>query len=133
MSSTGAAIIVGHGDFAAGVASAIEQITGFGHRVVPISNRDLSAETLQERVRDEIARTGAPVIFTDLPGGSATIAARAVARDSTGVVVVCGASLAIVLDYLLSGERDAREAAIHSADRGRAAIAVFGAGVSRVG
>jgi PTS system N-acetylgalactosamine-specific IIA component len=128
MTSSGvAAIIVGHGDFAAGIVSAIAQITGHGDRLLPLSNRDLSAEDLEQRIREMLAATGARVVFTDLPAGSMMIAARKVVRSDPDLVVVSSANLVVVLDFLMHLELGPREAAAHAVDRGRAALGVHGA------
>ncbi len=51
-------------------------------------------------LRDAVAMAGAQVIFTDLPAGSWTIAARRVQRERPEVVVVTGANLPALLDFV---------------------------------
>ena len=64
-----AGIVCGHGNFAEGMISAVQQITGKGELLFGISNFEYSAEQLEAHIRDELARTGALIVFTDLPGG----------------------------------------------------------------
>jgi PTS system N-acetylgalactosamine-specific IIA component len=64
------------------------------------------------------------VIFTDLPAGSCTIAARRVARALPGVVVVTGANLSALLGWAL-GPEDGAAACARAVERGRGAMAVL--------
>ena len=67
------------------------------------------------------------MIFTDLPAGSCTIAARRVARDTPGLVVVTGVNLSVLLAWALSPQ--AGVAACNRAlERGRDAMAVLPGG-----
>ena len=122
------AIVIGHGEFAAGIVSAVSQITGRSDVLVPLSNRGLSGEAIEEALADAVDRSGARVIFTDLPGGSATIAARRVIRSREGLTLVAGVSLAVLLDFVMSEDLDRRAAAQHAAERGKAAITILGGG-----
>ena len=127
MTSSGVvALVVGHGEFAAGVVSAVAQITGRGDHLLALSNRDLSAEDLEQRIRELLAHSGASVVFTDLPAGSGMIATRKAARGHPGLIIVSGANLAAVLDYLSHLELGAHASAAHAVERGRAAITVQG-------
>src|SRR3981081_4940192 len=98
MSSTGdsesnkvRAIVIGHGDFSAGLVSAVDQICGMAGRLVGLSMMGLTPEDIEAAIRAELARTGAHVIFTALPAGSATPAARRIVKgESTrGLVRGC--------------------------------------------
>ena len=120
------AIVIGHGEFAAGIASAVVQITGRGDVLIPMSNRGLSGEAIEDALAATVDATGARVIFTDLPGGSATIAARRVIRAREGLTLVAGVSLAVLLDFVMSEDLDRRAAARHAAERGKAAITIIG-------
>ena len=123
------AVVAGHGELAAGLISAVAQITGRQAALVPLSNRGLGAPSLEERLRDEVER-GARVIFTDLPGGSWTLAARRVMRERPDVVLVTGVNLAALLDFVMRSDAPA-ETAEHAAEKGRSAIAVTGGGAAR--
>lgn len=118
------AIVAGHADFATGMISAVQQISGRGDTYRAVSSRDLSAVAIEELLRATIDGHGAKVIFTDLPAGSCTIAARRVARDLPGVIVVTGTNLSILLSWAL-GTDDSAAAWEHALDRGRSALAVF--------
>lgn len=120
------AIVIGHGDFAAGIASAVAQITGRSDVLVTISNRGLSGDSIEQALAAAVEESGARVIFTDLPGGSATIAARRVIRAREGLTMVAGVNLAILLDFVMSEDADRRAAAQHAAERGKAAITLVG-------
>ncbi len=116
------AVVAGHGDFAAGVISAVQQIVGTGSVFRGVNNAALDAAGLERAIAVAVADSLATVVFTDLPGGSCTIAARRVARASPGLAVVTGANLAMLLDFALNGA--AAAAAEHAAEKGRAAIIV---------
>ena len=122
------AIVIGHGEFAAGIVSAVAQITGRSDVLIPMSNKGLSGEAIEEALGTAVDANGARVIFTDLPGGSATIAARRVIRVREGLTLVAGVSLAVLLDFVMSEDLDRRAAARHAAERGKAAITIIGGG-----
>jgi N-acetylgalactosamine PTS system EIIA component len=120
------AIVAGHGDFAAGIVSAVEQIAGRGSAFVPLTNRGLGGDDIVRALREAVTRVGAQVIFTDLPAGSWTIAARRVQRDRPEVVVVTGANLPVLLDFVFQTDCASGTAAYHAADKGRNALVVLG-------
>jgi PTS system N-acetylgalactosamine-specific IIA component len=118
------ALVVGHGGFAAGLISAVEQITGRGWMLVGISNTGMTPEQIQAEVR-RYCEEGVRVVFTDLPGGSATICARRVSAEKNGMVIVSGVNLPALLDFVLNTGSPA-ESAERAAERGRETIGVFG-------
>ena len=120
------AIIAGHGDFAEGLLSAVDAITGKGGVFRAVSGRGHSASTLEEELRRTIDETGATVVFTDLQAGSCTMAARRVLRDRTDVLFVCGVNLPMLLDFAMSAEPSALQAARHAIERGKDAISSVG-------
>lgn len=120
------AILAGHGDFAAGMVSAVQQITGRGGVFRAITSRDLSAADLETTIRKAIEESGVRVVFTDLQAGSCTMAARRVLRDRQDVMFVAGANLPMLLDFALSPEPLAVDAAKHAIERGKAAISTVG-------
>lgn len=121
------AVIAGHGEFAAGMLRAVAQITGRNDMFIPLSNADMSRDELERTLGEHVA-AGASVIFTDLPAGSCTIAARKVIRGKNGVVLVTGVNLAGLLDFALNSNRTAKECAQAAADKARAAIGVVEGG-----
>ncbi len=93
------AIVAGHGDFAAGILSAVEQIAGRAGTFVAVTNAGLGPGEIEARLRAVLAETGARLVFTDLPAGSCTIAVRRIQRDDPGLVLVTGAALPMLLAY----------------------------------
>ena len=120
------AIVAGHGSFADGMLSALEQITGRGDLFVGVTNRDLSAKDVELLLRQRIAETNATVIFTDLPAGSCTMAARRIQREQPTLTVVTGVNLSTLLDFTFTSESGDANAVEHAADKGRASLVVTG-------
>ena len=130
---TARAIVAGHGKFASGLLTAVAQITGRDDAFIALSNAGLGALDLERVIREHVDRDGVEIIFTDLPAGSCTIAARRVIRERPHIVLVTGANLAALLDYALHGGRGASEAAKHASERAREAIGIFGGGSGAAG
>jgi N-acetylgalactosamine PTS system EIIA component len=120
------AIVAGHGEFAAGLVSAVEQITGRGSQLLPVPVQGLGAEDIERLLRERMLATGIRVVFTDVQAGSCTMAARRVLRGMTDAVVVCGTNLPVLLDFVFNEQAEPAEAARHATERGRAAIALVG-------
>ena len=116
------ALVCGHGSFAEGIVSAVDQITGRGDIFVAVTNFGLSGADLEARMAELVAINGVSVIFTDLPAGSATIAARRVQKSTPSIVVVTGTNLAALLDFVFHAEMEPVDAARQAVDRGRAAM-----------
>lgn len=120
------AIVVGHGEFAAGLVSAVGQICGLADKLVVLSMIGMTPEDIEGAIREQVTRTGARVIFTDLPAGSATLAARRIVKDDPGVVLVSGVNLATLLDFVFNTSVPPTEAARAAAERGKASLIVVG-------
>lgn len=118
------AIVAGHGDFAAGLVSAVEQITGRGALFIPVAVQGLCTADIEELLRNRMQTAGVSVIFTDLQAGSCTMAARRILRGTPGAVLIAGANLPILLDFAFADAMPAPDAARHAAERGRTAISV---------
>lgn len=118
------AIVVGHGEFSAGLASAVQQITGMADRFICLSNTGMAPGDIELALRSHLAQ-GVSVIFTDLPAGSATLAARRVARDRPELVLVSGVNLATLLEFVCSSATSPGDAARSAAERGRASLVVL--------
>ncbi|HEX8726110.1 MAG TPA: hypothetical protein VF737_12045 [Gemmatimonadaceae bacterium] len=116
------AIVAGHGDFAAGLVSAVEVITGRGGLFHAVAVPELSAADIEALLRETMERTGARVLFTDLQAGSCTMAARRILRGMPDAVLVSGVNLPALLDFAFAESKPAPTAARHAAERGRAAI-----------
>lgn len=119
-------VLAGHGGFAAGLADAVVRVAGPQSRVAAVSNHDLDAAGIETALEAAVEQAGATVIFTDLPAGSCTIAARRLAKRRGGLSVVTGANLPMVLDFLLKG-RSGPEGASSAAAKGRDGVMVFAA------
>jgi N-acetylgalactosamine PTS system EIIA component len=122
------AIVAGHGEFASGLVSAVQQITGRGGQLIPIAVHKLSVQDIEELLRQRMMEADVHVIFTDLQAGSCTMASRRILRGMDDAVLIAGANLPTLLDFVFAEGRTAPEAARHAAERGRAAISVHGAG-----
>ena len=127
------AVVAGHGQFAVGIISAVEQITGRGGVFVPVSNAGLCLDDIQGAIARALDDTGATVIFTDLPAGSCTMAVRRLVRERPGTVLVTGINLSLLLDFAMQDLPTGEDAqtALHTAvqtavERGRASLAVYG-------
>ena len=121
------AIVAGHGSFASGIISAVEQITGKGAVFLAVSNTGLCLEDIQGTLVRALDDTGARVVFTDLPAGSCTMAVRRMIRARPGVVLVTGVNLSLLLDFAMKESADPLAAAQAALERGRAAMLVHGA------
>ncbi len=120
------AIVAGHGTFAAGIISAVEQITGRGAVFVAVSNSGLCLDDIQGTLARELDRTGARVLFTDLPAGSCTMAVRRMLKARPGVALVTGVNLSLLLDFAMQDGADPVAAAQTALERGRASMASYG-------
>ncbi|MFN2636248.1 MAG: PTS sugar transporter subunit IIA [Gemmatimonadaceae bacterium] len=118
------AIVVGHGDFSAGLVSAVGQICGMAGALVALSMAGQTPEDIEASIRAELSAIGASVIFTDLPAGSATLAARRIMREDPSVVLVSGVNLATLLDFVFNSDASPSDAARSAAERGKASLIV---------
>jgi PTS system N-acetylgalactosamine-specific IIA component len=134
------ALVAAHGDLAAGLVSAVEQITGRGALLVPLTNRGLGPAEIEVALRAALDAHGIRAVFTDLSGGSCTMAARRLQRERPGLSVATGVNLAALLDFVCAvdgrmarpaGDGAAAEAAAdalpadvaRAVERGRGALA----------
>lgn len=121
------AIVAGHGTFASGIISAVDQITGRGGQFIAISNTGLCLDDIQGALAAALDASGARVIFTDLPAGSCTMAVRRMIRERPGVLLVTGINLSLLLDFAMQDDTDPAQAVQAALDRGRASMVVHGA------
>ena len=122
------ALVAGHGDFAAGLISAVDAITGQGAMLESIQVKGLCSEDIQQLLRERLLATGALVIFTDLQAGSCTMAARRVLREVAEVALVSGTNLPMLLDFVMSRGTDPVTAARNAVEKGRSSMSVVGGG-----
>src|SRR5689334_15408754 len=125
------AIVAGHGDFATGLISAVEQISGRGRLLLPVSVKQLGVEDIEALLKDEMIAAGVRVIFTDLAAGSCTMASRRILRGMDDAILVAGVNLPTLLDFVFADSMTPVEAARHAAERGKASITALGGGVAK--
>jgi PTS system N-acetylgalactosamine-specific IIA component len=116
-------IVLAHGQLAAGLVSAVEQITGMGDRFIAMSNSGMSGAELEQNLRALVEQTGAKVVFTDLPAGSCNIAAFRLLRDRE-VIVVSGVNLPTLLHFVTHPQLSPEEAATEAVERGAPTLRV---------
>jgi mannose/fructose-specific phosphotransferase system component IIA len=93
-------ILLSHGSMAHGMVDAVRRIAGVGEEeLVALSNDGKSPETLKAELTEFLAN-GPVIVFTDLSSGSCALAARVCCRGGTGQVVVFGANLPMLLDFV---------------------------------
>jgi len=119
------AVVAGHADYAVGIVSAVEQITGRGAALVPVSGAGRSGAEIEEAIRATLNERGLRVIFTDLQAGSCSMAARRLMRGIEGTVLVCGANLPALLDFVLADDLPPEDAARRAVERGRSAMTLL--------
>lgn len=125
MSDGPRAIVAAHGNLAEGLVSAVARVAGgaAAARLLPFSNATLGGAELADAMRQAVASSGASVVFTDLPAGSCTIAARRIAREVPGLAVACGANLPMLLAWVLAPEATPERLAM-AVQKGQAGLCV---------
>jgi PTS system N-acetylgalactosamine-specific IIA component len=120
------ALVAGHGEFAVGLISAVDAVTGRGALLEAIRVQGLSGEDIEQQLRGRLDGSGARVVFTALQAGSCTMAVRRLLRDVQGVVLVSGTNLPMLLDFVMSSAPDPHDAARAAVERARSAITMIG-------
>ena len=115
MSDAPRAVVAGHGSFAQGLISAVDQITGMGHLLTPVSNTGLAPAAIDAAIREAIAGSGAKVVFTDLPAGSCTACARRINKMSPDIALVTGVTLPTLLAFVMGASVEEAVAKGHEA------------------
>lgn len=93
-------ILLAHGSMAEGMADAVRRIAGVGNEaLIALSNDGKSPENLRSELGG-LLNPGPVVIFTDLASGSCALTARVCCRDGSDQVVVFGANLPMLLDFV---------------------------------
>lgn len=115
-------IIVAHGELAHGLVDAVRQIAGeAADALVPLSNRGLSPEAIAAKIT-EFAQGRRAILFTDLQSGSCAFVARRLCHQGSGLVVVSGVNLPMLLDFVMHRDMAVAELVSRVLDRGRVAI-----------
>ncbi len=99
-------IVTGHGQFAPGLASAVEMIAGPQDAFVPLAFTDQEAaeypNILKNQIESFVSKEGACLVFCDILGGSPFNQAMMIASDIPQVEVVGGTNLGMLLEILCS-------------------------------
>jgi len=114
-------IVVGHGNLAAALIGAAEQISGPDSGLTAISNTDCDRGVLEERIMHAVT-PGPALVFIDMPSGSCHFAAMRRIQSLHDVRVVTGVNLAMLLEFVFHREGDVDEIAAHIADVGARAV-----------
>jgi PTS system N-acetylgalactosamine-specific IIA component len=125
------AIVAGHGTLPQGLVNAVDCIAGRGSDFVVLSNFGLAGSDIEQKLREAAAEHGIKVFFTDLPGGSATVAVRRMMRTDPTLTLVTGANLSTLLEFVFQHEASPAEAARHAAEKGRGTLVVSGEGEAK--
>ena len=98
-------VLIGHGHYASGVASAVAMLSGNEEAVSYVDFTSvISPDEFESRLRD-IAECGEEVvIICDLVGGTPYNRACMIAHENAQVKVVAGMNLAAILEAVLSIE-----------------------------
>lgn len=110
---------------------AVDCISGRGSDFLVLSNYGLAGSDIEQRIREAAAEYGIKVFFTDLPGGSATVAVRRMMRTDPSLILVTGANLSSLLEFVFQPEANPAEAARHAAEKGRGTLVAFGEGETK--
>jgi mannose/fructose-specific phosphotransferase system component IIA len=115
-------LIVTHGGVGAALAAAVRQITGAPEDALgAVSNEGLGPDGILAAIQEACA--GGPlVVFTDLPSGSCTFAARKMARSRAETAIVCGVNLPVLLDFVFHREMALPQLVDRLVEKGRGGI-----------
>jgi mannose/fructose-specific phosphotransferase system component IIA len=103
-----ACVVVGHGSVAQCLMDAVQGILGKQSGWIAISNAGLGLkellETLEKAV-DELSASHDVVVFSDMPGGSCHHVCQEIVETRSGVRVVTGTNLMMLLEFFVKRER----------------------------
>lgn len=115
-------LVVSHGLLAEGMVDAVRRVTGIGEEaLVGISNHGISPDALLNEIRRRTG-DGPVIIFTDMPSGSCSLAARRLQHEDPSVAVIGGVNLPMLLDFVLNRDLPLPELALRLVEKGRASI-----------
>jgi len=114
-------VVVCHGSLAKALVEAAEQISGIRGALAPVSNTGCDRELIEQRIAAAIDGSSA-VVFVDMPSGSCLFGALQRRRLQTGVEVVTGVNLAMLVDFVFHRTLSAADAARRAAAAGEKAI-----------
>ena len=114
-------VVVAHGEMAKGLVDAVHKISGQGHdALAALSNEGRSPTSLREAL-EQLLGEGPAVVFTDLQAGSCALAAVA-SSGRTNTVVVCGANLPMLLDFVFNRDLPLETLSERLVEKGREGI-----------
>lgn len=116
-------VVAAHGEVAASLVRAVEEISGVRGALVPVSNTDCDRGRLEERIAEAMG-DGPGLVFVDMPSGSCLFAALRDLPQWTNVRVVTGVNLAMLLDFVFHRELPPDAAVTRAAETGARAILV---------
>jgi mannose/fructose-specific phosphotransferase system component IIA len=104
-------VVVCHGNLAAALVGAVEQIAGATDALVAVTNAECDREALRERIGVAVGDVPT-IVFTDLPNGSCVMAALRELQRGHEARIVTGVNLAMLLEFVFhrDGELDATAA-----------------------
>jgi len=115
-------LIIAHSSLAGGLVAAVRQIAGVGEEALrPLSNEGRGPEGLLRAVSEAVGDSGV-ILFTDLPSGSCTVAARKLALHRPATGIVSGVNLPILLDFVFHRDLPLDELVERLVQKGRAGI-----------
>ena len=124
MSSDGPvrAVLVAHGSMSEGLVDAVRKISGADESALtPVSNQGKAPDDLAREIAGILDRAPG-IVFTDMQSGSCAMAARLTCRDQSQHVVVCGANLPMLLDFVFHRDMPVSELAARLVEKGKTAI-----------
>jgi mannose/fructose-specific phosphotransferase system component IIA len=116
-------VVVCHGKLARALIEAAESISGVTGALTPVSNADCDRGSLEQRVLEAVD-SRPTVVFVDLASGSCFFAVLNRLRTASGVKVVTGVNLAMLVDFVFHRSLSPEEAAARAATAGERAIRV---------
>lgn len=116
-------VVVCHGALAKALVEAAESISGVTGVLTPVSNTDCDRGLLEARVAEAVGDRPA-VVFVDLSSGSCLFAVLKRLRAMSGVKVVTGVNLAMLVDFVFHLSLTPDAAAEHALAAGTQAIRI---------
>ncbi|MDZ5035176.1 PTS mannose transporter subunit IID, partial [Clostridium perfringens] len=99
-------LVVGHGEYATGIKSAIKLLTGVDEGVDAINlNEELNHEDFKSMIKDYVEKNNDLIIFADITGGAPfQITSREILLNeaSENQYVVGGVSVACILEIVMN-------------------------------
>jgi mannose/fructose-specific phosphotransferase system component IIA len=101
------ALIVGHGQFAQGLLSALEQIVGPVELVAAVSTQGRSRAEIESQIHEARQKFGGQplLVFADLQGGCGSTVCGSLLRAETDVGIIGGANLPMLVKYVQHREQ----------------------------